>query len=148
MRVIVDKKKNKYKNSKHFLLVYFEVSSPIWNCNEIIETNKLIDCYISINSFDTLLQIEKYITYNVFLNLCREAKIYCMQQLKVFVGVDSKYLKNSVNRYDISNSNLPIQDDYYYYFAENVIHLEEFINPNVLKDVEGKIKLYNMQYQK
>lgn len=136
--------KNKYKNSKHFLLIYYPLDKPCLKCKNVCKGINRAN-YIPLKSFDTLLEIKKYITSSIFLKISFDAKIFCANQIKVLVGIDSKYLNNSVNTYLIKDFNKTLFTNHgYYFYIEHVIHLEEFIEKETLQKLDHDIKYYSL----
>ena len=134
--------KNKYKNSKHFLLIYYPLSKPCLHCRKLCkDLNPAF--YSPIKTFDTLLDVNKFISSRVFIKTCFDAKVYCVNQLKVLIGIDSKYLNNTVNRYLIKDfETKPFINNGYFFYIENTIHLEEFIDSKSLNNIDKGIKNY------
>ena len=74
--------KNKYKNSKHYLLVYYGLKEAVFDCRRIRPSTT--DCYYNrIQSFDNLIEIENYIKSISFIELTYKLKIFCIEQLRI-----------------------------------------------------------------
>lgn len=138
--------KHKYNNSKHFLLAYYNLKHDVLNCN-LVNENDFEFFYTPIKSFDNLIDIKKFITNDIFLYLSFNSNIYCIQQLRVLVGIDSNNIKYSINRYPQIEQKLEINNTakgYYYYF-ENMMFLEEFMSNEDIDNLNKKIKIYNIK---
>ena len=83
--------KNKYKNSKHFLLIVHPLEKPCITCKGFCKRNVSDEYFVPLKYFNDLNEIKKYISSNIFLKLCLDAKVYCLAQLKILVGIDSKF---------------------------------------------------------
>jgi hypothetical protein len=136
--------KNKYKNSKHFLLVAHPLEKPCLTCKDFCKRN-VSEYFVPLNYFDTLNEIKRYITSKMFLKMCSDAKVYCLAQLKILVGIDSKLLGKSINTYIIKDYNKKLFTNHgYYFYIEQMIHLEEFVEPEVLETLDKNIKNYTV----
>lgn len=138
--------KNKYKNSKHYLLVYYGLKEAVFDCRRIRPSTT--DCYYNrIQSFDNLIEIENYIKSISFIELTYKLKIFCIEQLRILVGTDTKNLKYSLNKYQsiIENEKINNEKNCYIFCGENIIFIEELITYKEIQNINKGIKLYRLK---
>lgn len=135
--------KHKYKNSKHYLLVYYDLKQASFDCKSLKQCD-FSYYYKPIRSFDDLIEIENFIKSDQFLDFCYNFNIFCSEQLRILVGTDTDNLKYSLNNYYsvIQNKVTNDEQNSYIFCCENMIFIEEFITYKQIQTLNRKIKNY------